>query len=99
MRNEEEEETHVQLNQQVIRDYLLGQFVGCQLTQDLPDRPLFHWFTVTHSKSAAQYRLKVAWPQLSDRDNTPEKNKRRLVMEDVAKQMRAAKGQYLTWGW
>jgi hypothetical protein len=95
----EEEETHVQLNQQVIREYLLAQFVGFQLTQDKPDRPFFHWFTVTNIKSADQYRLKVPWPQLSDRGNTPEKNKRRLVMEDVANQMRAAKGQYFTWGW
>jgi hypothetical protein len=41
----------------------------------------------------------VAWPQLSDRSNTPEKTKQRLVIDDVAGRMKAkSQGEYFSWG-
>ena len=44
----EDEETRVKQNQEAIREYLIGQFKGFELT-DTPDRPLSHMFTVTKS--------------------------------------------------
>ena len=92
-----EEAIRVQQNQQVIREYLIGQFKGFELT-DTSDRPLSHMFTVTKS-SEERYKLKVAWPQISDRSNTPEKIKQLLVTNDVAGRMRASsQGEYFAWG-
>jgi hypothetical protein len=96
--NNAEEYTHVKKNQEVIREYLIGQFKGFELT-DTPHRPLSHMFTVTKS-SEERYKLKVAWPQLSDRSNTPEKTIQRLVTDDVAGRMRAkSQGEYFSWGY
>ena len=93
----EDEETRVKQNQEVIREYLIGQFKGFELT-DTPDRPLSHMFTVTKS-SEEQYKLKVSWPQISDRSNTPVKIKQLLVTHDVASRMRAtSQGEYFAWG-
>jgi hypothetical protein len=96
MRNEAENALVIE-NQQVIREYLIGQFKGFELT-DTPDRPLSHMFTVTKS-SEERYKLKVAWPQISDRSNTPAKIKQLLVTNDVASRMRAtSQGEYFAWG-
>ncbi|MEO7863830.1 MAG: hypothetical protein ABIU05_26045 [Nitrospirales bacterium] len=93
----EDEETRVKQNQEVIREYLIGQFKGFELT-DTPDRPLSHMFTVTKS-SEERYKLKVSWPQISDRSNTPAKIKQLLVTHDVASRMRAtSQGEYFAWG-
>jgi hypothetical protein len=55
-------------------------------------------FTVTKS-SEERYKLKVAWPQISDRSNTPAKIKQLLVTNDVASRMRAtSQGEYFAWG-
>ena len=92
-----EEAIRVQENQQVIREYLFGQFKGFELT-DTPDRPLSHMFTVTKS-SEERYKLKVAWPQISDSSNTPAKIKQLLVTRDIAGRMRAtSQGEYFAWG-
>ena len=92
-----EEAIRVQENQQVIREYLIGQFKGFELT-DTPDRPLSHMFTVTKS-SEERYKLKVAWPQLSDRNSTSAKIKQLLVTNDVAARMRAtSQGEYFACG-
>jgi hypothetical protein len=92
-----EDDSHVEANQLVIREYLIGQFKGFEVT-DTPDRPLSHMFTVTKS-SEERYRLKVSWPQLSDRSNTPEKTKQRLVTDDVAGRMKGkSQGEYFSWG-
>jgi len=93
----EEEATRVKQNQQVIREYLIGQFKGFELT-DKPDRPLSHMFTVTKSADE-RYQLKVFWPQLSDNKNTPERTKQRLVTDDVAGRMKGkSQGEYFLWG-
>jgi hypothetical protein len=92
-----EEAIRVQENQEVIREYLIGQFKGFELT-DTPDRPLSHMFTVTKSPEE-RYKLKVAWPQISDRSSTPAKIKQLLVTNDVAGRMRAtSQGEYFAWG-
>ena len=96
----EEEETRIERNLQVIREYLLDQFKGLELSKDKSDRPLCHWFIVTNIKSATQYILQVAWSRLSDRDNSPEYIKRQLAIGDVAKTMRLMKnGKPFMWGW
>jgi hypothetical protein len=93
----DEEAIRVKQNQQVIREYLIGQFKGFELT-DTPDRPLSHMFTVTKS-SEERYKLKVSWPQLSDKSNTPERTKQRLVTDDVAGRMKGkSQGEYFSWG-
>jgi len=92
-----EENTHVKKNQEVIREYLIGQFKGFELT-DTPDRPVSHMFTVTKS-SDERYKLKVSWPQLSDESNTPERTKQRLVTDDVAGRMKGkSQGEHFSWG-
>jgi hypothetical protein len=89
--------TFVEENQQVIRDYLVGQFKGFDVT-DSPNPPLSHMFTVTRSADE-QYRVKVAWLVISDPGNTPEKLKRRLIAHDVAGRMRGkSQGEYFAWG-
>ena len=91
------EAIRVEQNQEVIREYLIGEFKGFELT-DTPDRPLSHTFTVTRS-SEERYKLKVAWPQISDRSNTPQSIKQLLVINNVASRMRAtSQGEYFAWG-
>ena len=93
----ETKETFIEENQQVIRDYLLGQFKGFEVT-DMPNPPLSHMFTVTRS-SEEQYRVKVAWRQISDSGSTPAKLKRLLIAHDIAGRMRGkSQGEYFAWG-
>jgi hypothetical protein len=95
----EEEKTRIEQNLQVIREYLIGQFKGFELTEDRSISLDCHKFTVTKPKPLDQYRLKVTWPKLSDGNNAPETNKRLLVTDGVANKMRAtSKGEYFTWG-
>jgi CheY-like chemotaxis protein len=87
----------VKQNQQVIRDYLIDQFKGFEVT-DMPNPPVVHLFIVTKS-SVERYGLKVAWSQISDRNNTPATIKQLLVAHDVAGRMRAtSQGEYFAWG-
>jgi hypothetical protein len=51
----EEEKIRIEQNLQVIREYLLGQFKGFKLTKDKSDGSLYHWFTMTDTKSGTQY--------------------------------------------
>jgi hypothetical protein len=96
--NNAEENTHVKKNQEVIREYLIDQFKGFELT-DTPDRPISHMFTVMKS-SEERYRLKVAWPQISNRSNTPSMIKQLLVAHDIAGRMKAtSQGEYFSWGY
>jgi hypothetical protein len=93
----ETEDALVKEKQEVIRDYLIGQFKGFEVT-DTPNPPLSHMFIVTKS-SEEQYRLKVAWPYFSDSNNTPATLKRLLVAHDVAGRMRGkSQGEYFAWG-
>ena len=95
MRNENK--AHIESNLEVIREYLIGQFKGFELT-DTPDRPISHTFTVTKS-SDERYQLKVSWPQLSDQNNTSDWTKQRLVIGDVAGRMKGkSQGEYFSWG-
>ena len=89
--------SHVEANLEVIREYLIGQFKGFELI-DRPDRPISHTFTVTKSADE-RYQVKVSWPQLSDKSNTPERTKQRLVTDDVAGRMKGkSQGEYFSWG-
>ena len=91
------DEAHIEANLEVIRLYLIGQFKGFELTET-PNHPLSHMFTATKS-SDERYQVKVSWPQLSDKGNTPEKTKKRLVTDDVAGRMRGkSQGEYYWWG-
>lgn len=92
----DDEDTRVQENLEVIQGYLLGQFKGFDQT-DISNHPHSHTFTVTRSYDES-YKLKVSWKQLSDRSNTPEKIKKRLVIDDVAGRMRR-KSQGETFWW
>ena len=76
-----ENKAHIEANMEVIRDYLIGQFKGFELT-DTPAGPISYTFTVTKS-SDERYQVKVSWPQLSDESNTPKMTKQRLVTDDV----------------
>ena len=80
------EDALVKEKQKVIRDYLIDQFKGFDVT-NTPRPPLSHIFIVTKS-SEEQYRLKVAWPYISDSSNTPARLKWLLVVHDVAQNER-----------
>jgi len=93
-----ENKAHVEVNAEVIREYLRSQFKGFGLTEK-PDAPLSHTFTVTKS-SDERYHLKVYWSQLSDQSHTPERTQQRLVTGDVAGRMKGkSQGEYFSWGY
>jgi hypothetical protein len=95
--SKETEDAFVKENQEVIRDYLIGQFRGFELT-DTPNHPLSHMFIVTRS-SEERYRVKVTWPQISDSSNTPARIEQLLIAHDVAGRMRGkSQGEYFAWG-
>jgi hypothetical protein len=93
----ETEDALVKEKQEVIRDYLIGQFKGFEVT-DTPNPPFSHMFIVMKS-SEERYSLKVTWRQISDSSNTPEMIKQLLVAHNVAGRMRAkSQGEYFSWG-
>ena len=95
--SKETEDAFVKENQQVIRDYLIGQFKGFEVT-DTPNPPLSHMFIVTRS-SDERYSVKVRWPQISDSRTTPAMMKQLLFAHDVAGRMRGkSQGEYFSWG-
>jgi len=95
--SKETEDAFVKENQQVIRDYLIGQFKGFEVT-DTPNPPLSHMFIVTRS-SDERYSVKVRWPQISDSRTTPAMMKQLLFAHDVAGRMRGkSQGEYFAWG-
>ena len=95
--SKETEDAFVKENQQVIRDYLNEKFKGFDVT-DTPNPPLSHMFIVTRS-AEERYSVKVTWPQISDKNNTPAKMKQLLVAHDVAGRMRGkSQGEYFAWG-
>jgi hypothetical protein len=95
--SKESEEAFVKENQQVIRDYLIGNFKGFEVT-DMPNPPLSHMFIATRS-SEERYSVKVAWAQISDSSNTPARIEQLLVAHDVAGRMRGkSQGEYFSWG-
>lgn len=92
-----EEKAHIEANLEVIREYLIGQFKGFELI-DKSDGAFGHLFTVTKS-SDERYQLKVSSPQLSDKSNTSERTKERLVTDDVSGRMKGkSQGEYFLWG-
>ena len=92
-----EDNPHVEANLEVIREYLRSQFKWFELTEKR-DAPLSYTFTVTKS-SDERYKLKVSWPQLSDKSHTPKKTEQRLVTDDVAGRMKGkSQGEYFSWG-
>jgi hypothetical protein len=90
-------DSHVETNVEVIREYLCSQFKGFGLTEK-PDAPRSHTFIMTRS-SDEEYKLKVYWSQLSDPSYTPERTQQRLVADDVAGRMKGkSQGEYFPWG-
>lgn len=88
---------HLEANLEVVREYLVGQFKGFEITEK-QDRPLAYSFTVTRS-SDERYQVKVSGLQLSDIGNTPESTKRRLITDNVAGRMKGqSQGEYFSWG-
>jgi len=93
----EGEKARIQVNVEVIRDYLRSEFKGFELTDKL-ESSFRHLFTVMKS-SDERYQLKVSCPQLSDQSNTPGRTKQRLVIDDVAGRMKGkSQGEYFSWG-
>jgi len=91
-----ETKAHIDANLEIIREYLIDQFKGFEVTEKR-DAPLSYMFTVTKSLDE-RYKLKVSWPQLSDQSNTPETTKQRLVTGDVAGRMKGkSQGEYFAW--
>ena len=91
------DDSHVKANVEVIREYLTSEFKGFEVTEK-KDVPVSYMFTVTKSADE-QYQLKIFWPQLSDKSNTPERTKKRLVTDDVAGRMKGkSQGEYFLWG-
>ncbi len=83
----------------VIRAYLVKSFPNYQITED-EETPSTCWrFTLTQLRPAYEsFKLKVWWPRLADRKNTPQSIERSLIAEDVAAEMRKVKGEYFPWG-
>jgi hypothetical protein len=91
------DDRQVQANLEVIREYLIGQFKGFEVTDTLEGLSR-HLFTVTKS-SDEEYKLKVSWRQLSDESHTAERTTQRLITDDVAGRMRGkSQGEYFPWG-
>jgi hypothetical protein len=91
------EEQHWIENLKTIREYLTKEFQGCLMTEDSSDPGILHKFTMTHSKTDEEFKLKVGWPRLSDKSSNPEKIGRSLVHGGVAGKMREHKGKYFYW--
>lgn len=92
-----DEQERIQQNLKIIREHLIKEFPALNMTEDTSDRSICHKFTMTDLKTYQQFKLKVGWPRLSDKSNTPEKTLRSLVHEDIAYKMRRANGEYLYW--
>ena len=91
-----EDDSHVQANMEVIREYLCVEFKGFEVTEK-KDVPHSYTFTVT-KYADERYHLKVYWAQLSDQSHTPERTQQRLVTDDVAGRMRGkSQGEYFAW--
>ena len=92
-----EDNPHIKANVEVIREYLCVEFKGFEVTEK-NDVPVSWMFTVTKSADE-RYQLKIFWAQLSDKSNTPERIKKRLVTDDVAGRMKGkSQGEYFLWG-
>ena len=92
-----DEQQRTQQSLKIIREYLTKEFPGFKLTEDTSDARICHRFSVTDLKTYQQFKLKVGWPRLSDKSNTPDTLLRSLVHGDVAHKMRRLKGDYLYW--
>ena len=84
-------------NQQVIREYLANEFLGCTMTEDRAHPPTHHSFVMAEPRTDTRYKLKVSWGRLSDSGNVPEKTMTRLCGDNVAGKMRDAKGEFFYW--
>ena len=97
VRNLNANDPRVEANVEVIREYLCVEFKGFEVTEK-KDVPLSYMFTVTKSADE-RYQLRIFWPQLSDKSNTPERTQKRLVTDDVAGRMKGkSQGEYFLWG-
>jgi hypothetical protein len=92
-----DEQERIQHNLKIIREHLLREFPGFNMTEDTSDPPICHRFTMTNLTTYQQYKLKVGWRRLSDKTSTSERTLSSLVHGDVAHKMRRLKGDYLYW--
>jgi hypothetical protein len=94
----EEEEQRIASNLDVIHTYLTRQFPGFDVPPGKSNPSMYHTFTVTNLTTHTSYILRVTWPRLSDRSNTPEKIELWLLRDHVADGMRATEnGGYFSW--
>lgn len=90
------EQQFIKKNLAVIRAYLKSKFPGCVITEESTPS-LYHTFTVRDEKLRHNYKLKVGWPRLSDRQNTQEKTRTELSRVDVAHNMIQAGDEWFYW--
>ncbi|MDK2744062.1 MAG: hypothetical protein NDI90_14215 [Nitrospira sp. BO4] len=81
-----EEQKRIKDNLAVIRLYLTSKFPDHTITEAAVPS-LYHKFTVTNHTQYTRYKLKVSWPRLSDRSNTPEHTRSALDSGNVASGM------------
>ncbi len=80
----------------VILAYLKNKFPNYTITEKSAPS-MYHMFIVTSVELNVTHMLKVMWPRLSDRNNTPAKTQAALDMDDVASGMIQAGGNYFQW--
>ncbi len=91
-----EERQWIEENLAVISAYLKKNFPHYTIKeQSAPS--LYHMFIVTSVELNATHMLKVMWPRLSDRMNTPAATQAALELDEVANEMIQAGGNYFQW--
>jgi len=95
MENSAEQE-RIEANLDIIRTYLKSKFLNYTITEKSAPG-IYHMFIVTSVELYESHMLKVMWPRLSDRSNTPAKTQAALDMDAVANGMIQAGGNYFQW--
>lgn len=91
-----EEQQWTEENLAVILGYLQRKFPTYMITEKSAPGT-YHLFIVTNVERNATHMLKVMWPRLADRANTPVKTQAALDMADVARGMIQAGSDYFQW--
>jgi hypothetical protein len=60
----------IQRNLKIIREHLLREFTGVNITEDTSDAPICHKLTLTDPITYLQFRLNVGWRRLTDKTST-----------------------------
>lgn len=91
-----EERQRIEDHLAVILSYLNNKFPNYTIREKSASS-MYHLFMVTSVELNATHMLKVMWPRLTDRSNTPAKTQAALNMDDVASEMIQASGNYFQW--